>query len=333
MTSESDKSHDGRTHKPLIVAVIPCFDEERFIGSVVLKVKKYVDRVLVIDDGSSDASAEVAASAGAVVFRHDCNRGLGAALRTAFQKAKEMGADIVVRLDADGQHDGDDIPAVIAPILRGEADVVVGSRFMGGRVRAPLYRRVGQRVLTATTNLGSGTRIKDSQSGFRAFSAKALEGIAITEDGFSAESEMQFAIARSGLRVVEVPIAVIYADKAKRNPVGHGVTVLTRVLVLISLRQPMIIFGVPGLCLVGGGIGMGLHVLDVYAQTRELGLGNAMITVLLALTGMLCLFTAVILQSMKELLRGAFVQLEREASGYLSLGKSGKDGIGPGKAQ
>jgi len=324
MTSDDKKPRNGGGRKPLIVAAIPCFNEERFIGSVVLKVKKHVDRVLVIDDGSTDASAEVATAAGAVVVRHDCNRGVGAAVRTAFHKAKELGADVVVRLDADGQHDPDEIPAVIAPILSGGADVVVGSRFLTGKERPPFYRRIGQRLLTETTNLGSGTRIKDSQSGFRAFSAKALEEITITEDGFSVESEMQFAIARSGLKVVEVPIAVIYREKAKRNPLEHGVTVLTRVLVLISLRQPMVVFGLPGLCLLGGGVAMGLHVLDVYGRTHDLGLGYAMITVLLALTGMLCMFAAVILQAMKELLRGAFNQLEQEAAGYLSSRERGK---------
>lgn len=317
MASGSGAPSGSEGRKPLIVATIPCYNEERFIGTVVLKAKKHVDKVLVVDDGSSDGSAEVAAAAGALVVRHDNNRGVGAALRTAFRQAAELGADVVVRLDADGQHDAHEIPNVIAPILRGEADVVVGSRFLNGKERPPLYRRVGQRLLTVATNLGSGTHIRDSQSGFRAFSAKAIAEMKITEDGFGAESEIQFAISRSGLKVVEVPIAVIYTDKAKRNPVAHGFTVLTRVLVLISLRQPLIIFGVPGLCLLGGGVGMGLHVLDVYGRTSELGLGNAMLTVLLSLTGMLALFAAVILQAMKELLRGAFNQLEREAGGHV----------------
>jgi len=295
----------------VIVAAIPCFNEERFIGSVVLMVKKHVDKVLVIDDGSTDASAEVAAAAGAVVVRHDCNRGVGAAVRTAFHKARELGADIVVRLDADGQHNSDDIPAVIAPILSGQADVVVGSRFITGKERPPFYRRIGQRVLTATTNLGSGTRIRDSQSGFRAFSAKALEEMTITEDGFSVESEMQFAIARSGLRVTEVPIAVIYTDKAKRNPLGHGLSVLSRVLVLLSLRQPMVLFGVPGLLLLGGGLVLGLRVLDIWDKSQALAMGTLLGAILLCLTGVLALFAALMLQSMKELLRAQWERFER----------------------
>ena len=306
-----NKPRNGGGPKPVIVAAIPCFNEERFIGSVVLMVKKHVDKVLVIDDGSTDASAEVAAAAGAVVVRHDCNRGVGAAVRTAFHKARELGADIVVRLDADGQHNADDIPAVIAPILSGQADVVVGSRFLTGKERPPFYRRIGQRVLTVTTNLGSGTRIRDSQSGFRAFSAKALEEMTITEDGFSVESEMQFAIARSGLRVTEVPIGVIYTDRAKRNPVWHGLNVLSRVLVLLSLRQPMLLFGVPGLALLGGGLVLGLRVLDIWDKSQALAMGTLLGAILLCLTGVLALFAALMLQAMKELLRGQWERFAR----------------------
>jgi glycosyltransferase involved in cell wall biosynthesis len=313
MASVGNRPLDGGGRKPLIVAVIPCFNEERFIGSVVLKVKKHVDKVLVVDDGCTDTSAEVAVAAGALVVRHECNRGLGVALRTAFQKAKELGADIVVRLDGDGQHNPDEIPALIAPILRGEADVVIGSRFLTGRERAPLYRRIGQRLLTATTNLGSGTHVTDSQSGFRAFSAEAVEKIAITEDGFSAESEMQFAIGRGGLRLSEVPIAAIYTDKAKRNPVVHGVSVLSRVLVLLSLRQPMVLFGVPGLLLTGGGLALGLLVLDIWSKKSQLATGYFMGAILLSLTGILALFAALMLQSMKELLRGQWERFEKTA--------------------
>jgi glycosyltransferase involved in cell wall biosynthesis len=311
MASANGQPANMNGRKPLVVAVIPCFNEERFIGSVVLKVRKHVDKVLVVDDGCTDSSAEVAVAAGALVVRHDCNRGLGAALRTAFRKAKELGADVVVRLDGDGQHNPDEIPTLIAPILRGEADVVIGSRFLTGRERAPLYRRIGQRLLTTTTNLGSGTHVTDSQSGFRAFSAEAVEKIAITEDGFSAESEMQFAIARGGLRLAEVPIAAIYTDKAKRNPVGHGLNVLSRVLVLLSLRQPLIMFGVPGVLLLGGGLILGLRVLDIFNESKALALGTLLGAVLLALTGVLALFAALMLQSMKELLRGQYERFER----------------------
>ena len=295
-------------HNPKIIAAIPCFNEERCIGSVVLKTKKFVSSVVVIDDGSTDATAEVAAEAGATVYQHGQNRGYGAAVRNALSKGRELGADVLVIIDGDGQHDPKDIPKLVKPLIDGEADVVIGSRFLGESKRPPFYRRLGLRVLTAITNLGSGQRISDSQSGFRAYSSKALNALNLTEDGMSVSSEMQFAISKSGLKVAEVPIDVSYFDKAKRNPLGHGAEVLSRVLVLFSLRQPLLLFGLPGLALLVGGLVLGARVLAVYGNTHELAVGNGMITILLCLAGLLALFTALMLQAMKELMRGGSSQ-------------------------
>jgi glycosyltransferase involved in cell wall biosynthesis len=291
-----------------IVAAIPCFNEERCIGSVVLKTKKHVNRVVVIDDGSSDATAEVASEAGASVYQHSRNRGYGAAIRSGIEKGRELGADILVILDGDGQHDPKDIPKLIKPLLSGEADIVIGSRFLGKTKRPPLYRRVGQRILTAVTNVGSGENVSDSQSGFRALSSRALNALNLTEDGMSVSSEIQFAISKKGLRLAEVPIDVTYMDQVKRNPVGHGVGVLSRVLVLFSLRQPLLLFGIPGLVLLGVGLGLGARVLAIYGDTRELAIGNSLGAILLCLAGLLSLFAALMLQAMKELMRGGISQ-------------------------
>ncbi len=162
-------------NKPKVIAAIPCFNEERCIGSVVIKAKRFVESVIVIDDGSTDATAEVATGAGAEVYQHGKNRGYGAAIRSALEKGRQLGADVLVILDGDGQHDPRDIPKLIKPLLDGEADVVIGSRFLGKGKKPPFYRRLGQHALTAATNLGSGQKVTDSQSGFRAYSAKALK--------------------------------------------------------------------------------------------------------------------------------------------------------------
>jgi glycosyltransferase involved in cell wall biosynthesis len=304
-------------HKPKIIAAIPCFNEERCIGSVVLRTKKFVNSVVVIDDGSSDATADVAAEAGATVYQHDRNRGYGSAVRNALLKGRELGADVLVILDGDGQHDPRDVPKVVKPLLDGEADVVIGSRFLGEANRAPFYRRLGQRILTTITNAGSGQRISDSQSGFRAYSAKALKQLNLAESGMSVSSEMQFAISKAGLRVKEVPINVSYVGGAKRSPIGHGVGVLSRVLVLFSLRQPLLLFGVPGLALLVGGLVLGARVLSIYSRTpHELAVGNALGAVLLCLAGLLALFTALMLQAMKELIRERIVDFVKEAEGF-----------------
>ena len=311
--------------KPRVIAAIPCFNEERCIGSVVLKTKKFVSSVIVIDDGSTDATAEVAEAAGASVHQHDRNRGYGAAIRSALEKGKQLGADVLVIVDGDGQHDPKDIPKLVKPLIDGEADVVIGSRFLGQGKKPPFYRRVGQRVLTTVTNVGSGQKVSDSQSGFRAYSAKALNALNLAEDGMSVSSEMQFAIGKSGLKVKEVPIDVTYEGKAKRSPVEHGIGVLSRVLVLFSLRQPLLLFGLPGLALLVGGLVLGARVLAVYSNTHELAIGNGMITILLCLSGLLSLFTALMLQAMKELLRGEIAQQAKEVKGYAPDRKSGAE--------
>ncbi len=305
-------SQPGRNaSKARIIAAIPCFNEERFIGSVVLQAKKYVDKVLVIDDGSSDATAEVARSAGAVVYRHDCNRGKGAAIRTAFLKAREEEADVLVLIDGDGQHDPREISRLAQPVVEGLADMVVGSRFMGGGNRPPFYRRLGQRVLTFVSNAGSRTAITDSQSGFRAFSSKALRSMKLVENGFAVDSEIQFAVRQSNLSVLEVPIQALYPGRAKRNPLVHGINVLGRVLVLVSLRQPFVLFGIPGVACLTGGLVLGIRVLDIYARNTELAIGSLLAAIGLCLVGVLALFTALMLQSMKELMRREWEAIEK----------------------
>ena len=299
-----------------IVAAIPCYNEERFIGSVVLRAKKYVERVVVVDDGSTDSSAEVAAEAGATVYQHGDNRGYGAAIRSAIEKGRELRADVLVILDGDGQHDPADIPRLIRPILEGEADVVVGSRFIGQTARPPLYRRVGQRILTGITNVGSGRSLTDSQSGCRAYSSEALRSLNLAENGMSVSSEIQFAISKSGLRTAEVPINVSYADKAKRSPVAHALNVLSRLVVLISLRQPLVLFGIPGIGMMGGGLALGLRVIKIYSDTGLVAVGNALGAVLLCLSAMLALFTALMMQSMKELLRREWGQFRKLGEFY-----------------
>ena len=301
---------------PKIIVAIPCFNEERSIGSVVLKTKKYVSGVIVIDDGSTDATAEIAAAAGAEVYQHPQNRGYGAAIRSAIIKGRQLNADILVIIDGDGQHDSSDIPEVVKPIIEGKADVVVGSRFLGLGKKPPMFRRVGQHVLTIATNVGSKQAVSDSQSGFRAYSSKALQVLNLTEDGMSVSSEIQFAISKSGLRVAEVPINVSYVEKAKRNPVGHGLGVLSRVVVLISLRQPLLFLGVPGLVVMAGGVFLGVRVLLRYDEFRELAVGNAFGAILLLLVGLLTIFTALMLQAMKELMRTEVSRLTEGAGKY-----------------
>ncbi len=278
-----------RVNQHKILAAIPCYNEERFIGSVILKVKEYVDQVIVVDDGSNDATSEIAEAAGALVERHKVNRGKGVAVNTAFNLAREMGVDALVLIDGDGQHDPAEIPLLLHPVLDGEADVVIGSRFLRPDNRIPKYRAIGQRVLTLTTNLGSDVWLTDSQSGLRAFSRRAIELLFFNHSGLSVESEMQFLIKENNLRVTEVPITAKYPDRAKRNPVAHGFGVLGKVLGLIGRRRPLLFFGLPGAITLAFGVGIG------FIAVQSPSIGYSLISVLLSVIGTLILFTGVML--------------------------------------
>ncbi|WP_054532798.1 glycosyltransferase family 2 protein [Herpetosiphon geysericola] len=223
------------------IALIPAFNESRFIGSLVLATKAYVDIVIVVDDGSTDQTVIIAQQAGAVVLQHTVNQGKAAAVNTGFRYSATLNPFAVVMLDGDGQHIADDIPRLLAPICHGHADVVIGSRYGTIQSTIPLYRKVGQLGLTTLTNLISGVHVSDSQSGFRAFSAQAIQALSFTSNGgFSIESEMQFHIHEQALRVTEVPIHVLYVEKAKRNPFRHGMQVVNGILSIATTMRPLL---------------------------------------------------------------------------------------------
>ncbi len=215
-----------------VIAAIPAYNEANHITSIIKETEKYVDQVLVIDDGSTDGTGRIAQAAGATVIKHDRNQGKGAAIDHAFKIAREAQPTAMVLLDGDGQHDPAEIPSLLEPVLSGEADMVVGSRFLRNN-RIPKYRMLGQAILTLATNIGTGIRISDTQSGFRSFSQQAINKMSFRESGFAVESEMQFKARKYKLKVAEVPIATNYDEKVKRSPAAHGIGVLFRVLNLI----------------------------------------------------------------------------------------------------
>ena len=225
----------GGQPKQNIIAAIPAYNEAKYIGEVVRQTKKYVHQVIVVDDGSTDETAKEAETAGAAVFKHKINMGKGVAINTAFQIARQIRPFGMVLLDADGQHDPKEIPVLLEPLFQNGVDMVVGSRFMTNN-HIPRYRLLGQSVLNLTTYLGSGIKLKDSQSGFRVFSQKAIEYLSFNEEGFAVESEMQFHAKKWGLKVAEVPITTNYNDKIKRNPAAHGFGVLFRVMKLTGAK-------------------------------------------------------------------------------------------------
>lgn len=306
-----DDLSGGVAHPCRRVAIIPAYNEDKYIASVVLKALRYVDQVVVVDDGSSDLTGVLAEEAGAIVLTHQPNQGKGAAVRTGLLWAREAGAGAVVLLDGDGQHNPHDIVRVVAPVLSGEADIVVGSRFIGegARKNIPRWRQAGQRTLNAATAVSSQYRLTDSQSGFRAFSIRAVEVLcdALTSNGFTVESEMQFVAREHSLRTLETPIVVDYDGGLKRNPVVHGLEVLNGILKLVGQARPLLFISVPGLVLFALGVLLGLAVVDIYDQTRQLAVGYSLLTILLLIVGVLSLFAGITLHTM----RAFFLQMAK----------------------
>lgn len=284
-----------------VIAVVPAFNEERSVGSVVLRLERLVGRVLVVDDGSSDATGEVARLAGAEVIVHPTNRGYGAALKTGLAAAQALQPRAVLLMDADGQHRFEDVQALVRPILDDEADVAVGSRFVDQRTHVPPVRRVAQHGLTWLSNVGSGVKLTDSQSGMRAFGPRALSALLLQSTSMAAASEMQFLASDAQLRVCEVPIEIRYFDEVKRNPLGHGVDVLHGILLLVSQRRPLLFFGAPGLLLSMIALSLGVDVVQTFARVHVLLVGQLMVATMLAIVGMLAMFVSLVLNALQGL--------------------------------
>jgi glycosyltransferase involved in cell wall biosynthesis len=194
----------------VLAVVIPAKDEGENIGPLLervgrVRVPDHETRVIVVDDGSSDGTGELARERGAVVVRHEVNRGLGAAVRTGLRKAVEVGASTVAYLDADLEYAPEDIPALVEPVLAGRADYVLGSRFLRGVEGMKLYRRVGNALFTALVRSLTGARITDGQTGMRAFSRHAAETAEIVHD-YNYAQVLTLDLLGKGFRLEEVPI-------------------------------------------------------------------------------------------------------------------------------
>ncbi len=297
----------------LTIAAMPAYNEERSIARMVLGCKKHVDRVVVVDDGSSDATAEIAAAMGAEVVRHERNMGYGAALRSCFEAARRMGAERMVIIDSDGQHDASDIPKLLSPLNNG-ADLVIGSRFCDGNGNdVPAYRKVGMKVLDIATSVAGGVAVTDSQSGFRAYSRRAIESIYIKDSDMAAGSEVLLQARDHNLRIEEVPIHCSYnVERAStQNPVKHGVKALLKILHDMELRRPLYYFTAPGILMAAIGVGMGLNFLRIFYHGGSLYFGETLLMVLLTLVGSFMALVGIILHSISKMLNECKGEIER----------------------
>ena len=215
-----------------VFVVVPAYNESAGVGTVVSDLARHGWRVIVVDDGSTDATAAVARAAGACVLRHPFNLGQGAALQTGIDAALHAGATAIVTFDADGQHVADDVPALLAALAAG-ADVAVGSRFKGRTDGAGRGRRVFLRASVVVSNWLSGLRLSDAHCGIRAFRADVAPALRLRHSGMAHASELLINIRRHRLCVVEVPVTIRYTaySRARGQSPFQALRILFDVLV------------------------------------------------------------------------------------------------------
>jgi glycosyltransferase involved in cell wall biosynthesis len=287
----------------LILVCIPARNEEKTIASVIIKSKRHADKIVVCDDGSMDMTGEVAQALGAEVIRAPSGGGYGAALSVLFKRAEQIAPDVMVTLDADGQHNPDDIPALVKPILDREADVVIGSRFLSHDKAPRAYRKIGIKAITRMTANLSGLQLTDAQSGFRAYSHAAIAIAAPVELGMAASTEILLRASGENLRVVEVPIHVRYKglETSTHHPLYHGLDVIVGTLKFVSLRHPLLVYGTTGLGLMASGLGYGYYFIQIYSAQQKPITNVALLSMAIVTSGLLLLFMAIILFTLTNL--------------------------------
>jgi len=279
-----------------IIVGIPAFNEEKNIAVLIIQLKKIADKIIVCNDGSTDLTSKIAEELGATVINHEKNLGYGAAIRSIFLKSKDLDGDVLVTFDADGQHRIDDINKVINPIINGESDLVIGSRFLDeSEKEVPKYRKVGIKVITKITNATIKKQLTDSQSGFRAYSKKVLNELNPSELGMGISTEILIKASARNFRISEVPIKIIYnGDTSTHNPISHGSSVLLSTIKFTSIEHPLKFYGIPSMIFFAIGLFFTSLSIEYYADIGRLntnltlvGAGSILIAVVLLLTGIL----------------------------------------------
>lgn len=283
---------------------IPVYNEEKNIASVIVKLKKLGYDIIVCNDGSTDLTAEIAEKMGVIVVNHPKNLGYGAGIRSIFLKAKELDIDILVTFDGDGQHRTEDISKIIEPILKGEADIVIGSRFLNDDSTVPDYRKIGIKTITGLTNIVTKKKITDSQSGFRAYNKKAIQEITPSDYGMGVSTEILIKADKKSLKITEVPIIILYnGDTSTHNPVSHGFSVILSTIKFISVEHPLKFYGIPGIIFLTVGLFFTVWTLQEFTNSRKIITNIALIAAGSSIVGIIFMMTATILYSVVSLIR------------------------------
>ena len=281
------------------IACIPAFNEEKNIFNLVNDVSKYVNSVIVCDDGSTDDTVNEAKKSGAFVISNDKNLGKGAALKSLFDFARHSNADVIITIDGDGQFLPEEIPKLTKDIEDGKSDIVIGYRFETEK-DMPSYRKIGNKVLDELSKKASNLNLRDTQSGFRAYSKKAIEKINFTHNGFVADSEILIDASTKDLTISEQHVTVLYDTGGRtstQNPVRHGTGVLISLLEMILMKRPLTYLGIPGMIMSVIGIITSTFTLISFNETGYFSIPITLLSIFLFTIGVMLVLVSGILFS------------------------------------
>ena len=288
-----------------ITVGIPAYNEEKNIASIIVKLKKIADKIIVCNDGSTDATSEIAEKLGAIVINHPKNLGYGAGINSIFKKSKEINSDILVTFDADGQHQIKDIERVITPIRNKEADIIIGSRFLdSAEDEIPDYRKFGIKLITKITNSSLKNKITDSQSGFRAYSKDVISKLNISDIGMGISTEILIKSSALDFRIAEVPIHILYeGDTSTHNPVSHGTSVLFSTVKYTSIEHPLKFYGIPSIIFFIIGLSFTYLAAQYYSEIGRLNTNLTIVAAGTVLIAVVLLITSILLYSLVSVVR------------------------------
>lgn len=288
-----------------LIIGIPAYNEEKNIASIITKLMKITDTIIVCNDGSNDLTSQISEKMGAIVINHEKNLGYGGAIRSIFLKAKELDGDILVTFDADGQHRVGDIENVIQPIIDKKADLVIGSRFLDeSEKEVPQYRKVGIKVITKITNASIKEQLTDSQSGFRAYAKKVVDELNPSELGMGISTEILIKASSKNFKISEVPIKISYlGDTSTHNPVSHGSSVILSTIKYTSIEHPLKFYGIPSVLFFIIGITFTYFSVQFYAEIGRLNTNLTIVAAGTILIAVVLLIASILLYTLVSVVR------------------------------
>jgi glycosyltransferase involved in cell wall biosynthesis len=308
LTNDSGQDiSNNQNRNAVVMAIIPAYDESKNIAEIVAETAKYVNSIIVVDDGSHDNTAELAASKNAKVIRNRHNAGKGASLKRGLVECLKYNPDIVVTLDADGQHDPADIPKLLEPVENEEADIVIGSRYGKSVVNLdmPRYRRFGLSFIDFMNKNLVKSPVKDTQSGFRVYAKDILSMMAnYSSGGFAAETEQLAAAEIYGLRIVEIPVTIKYkglSRTSKQHALHQGAHILTAILHVALEKRPLAFFGIPGIILLIGAIFTTIFVAQLYTKETYFSVPLTLIALGFVFLGFMLILISLVLWELNRI--------------------------------